>query len=374
MTTFKPGRKDHAESFLLASVSYRFGSIEGAARLRELAGGIEPGDLSRLREDAAYHDLECLLHLVGEDCSRLGHSLELPDELSAGWGMIQEREQIRSTLIHYGAVQALAALESAGVRAIPLKGYYVASRFYDRPGARGFRDLDLLVESDSLPSLNHALLDAGFRPDAERPSFVPAPAYTVYYLPMEGSDTAMEIDIHVGMHWPQEYFQRTAFVSEDLWSHAQPEPLDGITSWGMIPAHLVITTLLDLSINHRYARLIGFRDLLEILAKIQLDWAALLDWSRRWGVQSFVGPGLHMLAGIGPSDLIPDGVLESLTPSYPLMRLFMRNSGLDKIPDRRARSFTLSNLIFFLLADTPRARLRGLLGIPSHVIRGRHRF
>jgi len=357
---------------VLAAVAYNFGSSEEAAELHELASAIDPGRFSYLAENAAYHELEALFHLVCEDCSQLGFPLRLPDELMAGWAVIHQRESIRSTLIHYGATRALGALGEAGVRVIPLKGFYLTG-LYSRASARGFRDLDLLVEKEALPRLNRTLLDAGFQPHEEGPSFVPAPAFTVYYLPIDGSDTGMEIDIHIGMHWPHEYFQRTAFSAEELWAETREIMFEGVTCWAMSPAHLIITTLLDVAINHRYARLIKFRDVLEVMRREELDWEALTYWSSRWRVRSFMGPGLALLAALDPS-LVPASLPESVTPSYPLMRLFMRGFGLDSIPGHRSRSFTLPNLTFFLLSDTPKSRLQGLFGLPSHALKGRHKF
>jgi hypothetical protein len=360
--------------FLLSAAAYRFGEEEGAARLSELAGMIPPAELAKLEENASYHELEPLLHLVAGDCSRLGHPLNLPENLAARWSRVHERESARSAVIHHGAGMALAALVDAGVRTIPLKGYYLASRFYERKSSRPFRDLDLLVEEESLPALNRALLDTGFRPHPGRPSFVPAPAYTVYFLPVGESDAAMEIDIHVGMHWPEEYFLRTRFRSEDLWTEVSPEIVEGTPAWSLSPVHLVITTLLDVAVNHRYARLVKFRDLCEILRKVELDWEEMVSWCRRWEVRSFVGPGLRFLAELDPALMEPPPGPEPLLPSYPLMDLFLRAMPAAGIPDHRARSFSLPNLIFFLLADTGSERARGLLHLPRHILRGRHKF
>ncbi len=364
--------RDALDALVLAAVAYHFGSREEAAGLADLSRAIAQEQYLRLRDSVAYHELESLFHVICEDCSGLGCALHLPDDLRSGWASINEREMVRSTLIHYGATRALDAVAAAGVRAIPLKGYYV-SRFYERPGARGYRDLDLLVERESLPALNEALLDAGFHPHEGMPAFVPAPAFTVYSLPIDGSETGMEIDIHIGMHWPHEYFERTAFDASDLWARAHAISLDGLDCWAMSYEHLAITTLLDVAVNHRYARLIKFRDLIEVLRKEPLDWPALEDATRRWGVTSFVAPGLSMLAELD-SGLVPDATFESLLPTYPLMKLFMRTFGIESLPDHRSRSFTLANLVFFLLGDTPAARRRGLLGLPSHILKARHRF
>ena len=363
-----------ASRFLLAAVSYRFGDQHAAALLSRLAERIPPREMDGLVENAIYHELEPLLHLISSDCLESGHPLGLPPELAARWSQAHAREMARTAIIHYGAVKALDALAAAGIRAVPLKGFYLASRIYGIKSARAFKDLDLLVEPETLSGLNEALLGAGFQPAPDRPSFVPAPAYTVYFLPMEGTDTIMEIDIHIGMHWPEEYESRTSFRAEDLWSNAVPEEVEGMRLWALCPEHQVITTLLDVAVNHRYARLVKFRDVLEILCTAEMDWGEVEAWCRRWEVRSFVGPGLRFLAEINGGIAIPPGMLDSLLPSYTPMKMFLWALPAAALPDHRSRSFSFANLIFFALSDTPRERARGLLHMPGHMLRGRRRF
>lgn len=370
----KDGKGREQGLFLLAATAYRFDNEADAKGLRALSQGMGGAAAARLAEDAAYHELECLLHLAAGDCARLGHPLGLPPEVTAAWSLAHQRELARAAVIHHGAQRALKALAEAGVRAVPLKGYLLASRFYRRPGARPFRDLDLLVEAGSLASLNRALLEAGFSPRPERPSFVPAPAYTVYSLPLEGSDVAMEIDIHIGMHWPEEYARRTRFDAGDLWSQAFPAEVEGLPAWSLSPEHLVITTLLDAAVNHRFARLVKFRDALEVLRGTELDWGEVEAWCRRWEVRSFVGPGLHYLLAIDPGMAGGAPGREPLLPAYGTMRRFLASLPASSLPGHRSRSFSAANLLFFLLADTPRERARGLASIPGHLLRGRRRF
>lgn len=360
--------------FLLAAVAHRFGDEPGAIHLRELARNIPPTGINALGEDAAYHELEPLLHLVASDCSMLGQPLDLPERLTARWSRVYEREVARCSVIHVGAAKALTALAQAGIRVVPLKGFYLASRLYERKGARAFRDLDLLVEPGALTALNEVLLRAGFRPHPGRPVFVPAPAYTVYHLPLEGSDTVMEVDIHVGMHWPEEYNYRTAFRAEDLWSQVCREEVEGLPAWGLSPQHLFITTLLDAAVNHRYARLIKFRDAIEIIRGSDVGWAEVLAWSRRWMVRSFVGAGLRYLVEIDSDLAIPPFAMDSSLPDYATMRAFLRALPATGLPHHRSRSFSLPNLLFFVLSDTPHERARGLLNVPFHMLRGRRRF
>lgn len=67
---------------------------------------------------------------------------------------------------------------------------------------------------------------------------------------------------------------------------------------------------------------------------------------------------------------VPHGVLDSILPSYPLMKTFLRTLPLASLPDHRSRSYSPPNLIFFLLADTSGERARGLIRIPSHMLKG----
>ncbi|MBN2026745.1 MAG: nucleotidyltransferase family protein [Actinobacteria bacterium] len=367
-------REISSSTFLLAAVAHRYGDPEGAERLASSAAGLTPSETARLEGNAAYHELEPLLHTIDAHCSYIGCPLRLPRELTDRWAQAHAREMARTAIIHFGATKALDVLAEAGIRAIPLKGFYLTSVMYWRKDARGFKDLDLLIEPEALPSLHQALLGAGFQPAPERPSFVPAPACTVYSLPMEGSEAAMEIDIHIGMHWPEEYELRTGFRSADLWSHAAPEEAEGLRFWAMCPEHLLITTFLDVAVNHRYARLVKFRDVLEILRAAGVDWDEVDKLCRRWGVRSFVGPGLRLLREIDADSPVPPEVVRSLLPSYAAMRAFARALPARALPDHRSRSFSLPNLLFFVLADTPRERARGLAHIPRHMLRGRHRF
>ena len=115
----------YGDGFLLAAVAYPFGDERKAAQLAELAERISPAGMIRMAENATYHELIPLLHVVAGDCTRLGHSLPFPDRMLEKWSQVYEREVVRSAVIHHGAKKALSALEDAGVRAIPLKGFYL---------------------------------------------------------------------------------------------------------------------------------------------------------------------------------------------------------------------------------------------------------
>lgn len=363
-------RRSAADAFLLAAVAYRFRNAGDAGRLQALSRDVSPAEAKVLGDNAAYHELGPLLHLVCEDCASLGLELSLPQKVREVWRHAHAREAVRATLIHHVAAKTLPALAEAGIRAVPLKGYYLSARFYERRGARAFRDLDILVEKEALAELDRALSALGFRPRPGRPSFVPAPAHTVYFLALEDGESVVELDVHVGMHWPAEYERRTRFRASDLWKYAFPESLDGLPIWALRPEHLVATTLLDIAVNHRFARLVRLRDVMEIIGKTSPDWDFLVRCCVDWRVASFVAPGLDYLRELDPARRVPDRACEALLPSYPLVRAFLHSLPPCDLPSHRARSFSLPNLLFFLLADTFPERLRGLLHLPRHLLRG----
>lgn len=361
-------------SFLLAAVSYRFDDVDDARYLSLLSARLGPGDEERLSLDARYHELLPLLHLVAGDCSSLGHPLRLSPATLRRWEEEYNRETIRSTLVMQGARTALASLAEVGITVMPLKGSYLSTRYYRREGARPFRDFDLLVREEDLPGLHSALTGAGFRPLRERPSFVPAPACTVYSLPLEDGRTVTEVDVHVDMHWPEEYRRRTRFRLSEVWEGSRPENWEGFPVRTMQPEHLLVFTLLDLACNHRYARLVKFRDLLEITSSEHVDWGQVINLSLRWEVASLVGPGLYYLLHLQPEDSVPPSAVENLLPRHAAGRLLLRSLPPQDLPAHRSRSLSVANLLFFLLSDRRRERLRSLVYIPRHLLRGLRRF
>lgn len=367
------GRSEVGE-FLLAAVSYRFGEEEDARNLSRLSGCLDTKEEKILGDDAKYHELLPLLHLVAADCASLGHALELSPSTLRDWEAEYRRETVRSVLVMHGARAALASLSGHGIRVIPLKGAYLSTRYYRRPGARPFRDFDLMVRKEDLQGLHSALIGAGFRPVEDRPSFVSAPACTVYSLALEDGATVVEVDVHVSMHWPGEYDRRTRFRVSDIWGDAQPETWEGTSILAMRPEYLLIVTLLDLAVNHRYARLIRFRDLLEIIDKEAIDWEEVSRYAKLWEVASQVGPGLLFLRHLDTANRVPSSLIDELIPGYPTARLFLRFLHPWDLPAHRSRSFSLANLLFFLLADRAGERLRGLVYIPRHLSRGVRRF
>lgn len=68
------------------------------------------------------------------------------------------------------AAEVGAALDARRVAHVFVKGVAVALSVYERPGLRGFSDIDVLVDKTGLPAARAALEEAGFERESTRPN------------------------------------------------------------------------------------------------------------------------------------------------------------------------------------------------------------
>ncbi len=354
---------------MLQLCTFRFSDEEDQ---RDLARSLKPLDTEQrgmFHKNLAYHSLSSLMHLALEDLA--GKDL-LPD----GAGMLREecatafhRDLVRTTLIDHNCRLLLLDSAQSGLLPMPLKGNYLSSLVYSRQDARPYRDVDLLVRPQDLPAMAEVLKRNGYLPRRGMEEFLPAPYSTTYVKRLEGDRLKVDLDLHTSIHWPREYFARTRFDATDIWRQASRIDFNGMPAMAMSPEHLVIYTCLDLAINHRFAHLLKFRDLYEILSRFTLDYDELLRWVDRWKVRSYVCPALDLFRQAGGDSLIPPNLLADLDPCYLLSKVFGALLPARALPSHRARNASPANLVFFLLADDPRQRYSGLLHLPRHLLR-----
>ena len=348
-------------------MAYRFGNLEDACALSETLRSLGEEQDPLILQDLTYHCLLPLAHLALRDLQEMGLPLGPSSRLFAECALGFHRDLVRTTIIEHQLRSLLERCSNEGLRPLPLKGNYLAARIYSRREARPYRDIDLMVRRSEVEAAVRILEKEGFRPQRGGPEFMPPPHSTCFRRELEGGRLKVDVDLHLSIHWPREYDRRTRFEPEDIWSCSREDQLWGLPITSMSPEHLVIFLCLDLAANHRFARLITLRDLLESLSAERVDFAELARWCRRWEVQSLVHPALRLLAGVAPRDTVPTGALEELRPRYPLYRAYELMLSPRRLSSMRSRSLTPRNLIFFLLADKPSQRASGLARIPGHL-------
>lgn len=201
---------------------------------------------------------------------------------------------IRQSLARHQAEEILGVVE-----AISLKGLHLAHRVYPSPSLRDMGDLDLLVRRPKLREADAALHGLGYRPDFDPAQLDGGSLHAVEYW-RDGS-------MPVHLHWHVLNGSLPNFMiridADEIWRDAR----DGV----LAPHHLVVT-LCEHALKHSFSTLIHLTDV--ELASRGVDWDAVADTARRWGLEGAVyyalvllrdlmgvaSPGLKHFRGVRP--------------------------------------------------------------------------
>lgn len=189
---------------LCARSAYREAAHE---RIITLAERSDPKALSTLLERSL------LLPLVGSRLAELApHTM--PEWLTERVSLATRTYRHRAVL--QGAVMSavLAALERAGIAALPLKGVALGEAIYGDPGLRFAGDLDLLVHPADLPEALRVLQEQGYGASADLPWENGLPLLH-YALPPERRNLP-PLELHWRIHWIEAGF------SQDILARAAP--------------------------------------------------------------------------------------------------------------------------------------------------------
>jgi hypothetical protein len=200
----------------------------------------------------------------------------------------------RQWMARHQADEILKTLE-----AIPLKGLHLAHRVYPSPSLRDMGDLDLLVRRPRLRDADAALRRLGYVPDHDPERVDGGSLHAVEYW-REGA-------MPVHLHWHVLNGSLPNFMiridADEIWREAR----DGV----LAPPHLVVT-LCEHALKHSFSTLIHLTDI--ELASRGVDWDAVADTARRWGLEGavyyalvllrdlmgVVSPGLERFRGVRP--------------------------------------------------------------------------
>lgn len=133
------------------------------------------------------------------------------------WGVVTE----------FTTLDLLDHLESAGIRALPLKGSTLARRLYRDVGARTSIDLDILVAPDDLAQAVTTLEKQGWHwlRGVTRPGRLPLLHETLIH------PTLPRVELHWRVHWYEQSFAADALARAEAPAPDAPlemQPLDGL--------------------------------------------------------------------------------------------------------------------------------------------------
>jgi hypothetical protein len=346
--------RDPTNALLLALCS----SDRGQAALAHATGLLaQPIDWPRLSELAALHGVVGLVRdtlLAFDAAARVSQPawrfMEQAASQIAFDGMVQQRQ----------LAGVVAALRSAGIEPLLLKGYALADLVYPDPLVRPSADLDVLVRPDQVGPACQALARLGCTlPDAATVDVQLATAYDLpVILPaMAGQSTLLEL------HWrlaPRSLFA----VDLDLWrARAERFQVAGQPALRFSPEDMLLHLALHMR-KHRYVGLRWLCDVAELLRcfggvveRRPLDWEYVIGAARSAGLTVLLYTSLALAGRLLEAPVAP-ALLAALEPAPWRRRLLQSALDQDALLaplEREDAGWTRLAPLEILLIDRPAA-------------------
>ncbi|MCX6031283.1 MAG: nucleotidyltransferase family protein [Chloroflexi bacterium] len=220
---------------------------------------------------------------------------------------------IRNTRLFHEVGKIQAALQAAGIPAIPLKGACLAESVYGNIALRPMGDVDLWIRRDQLAAALQVMQSLGYaahsktrRPQALQDALSGE-------TQMFKSDTPM-----VELHWnvfAGEWLRHAARIDEQvIWQRTVP--FHGETVRQLAPEDAIIHLCVHLAVNHQMSQT-GLRTLLDLefaRRKWVIDWRTVAQRACAWRVSCATWLVLQALAELfgDPDHQLP---LPDLAPS-----------------------------------------------------------
>lgn len=313
--------------------------FDGAASSRT---SIERDDWDDLAIAAIALGLAPLVHVRTSGWS-------LPAAAQAKLAVTYQATQRRNLAIAGQLSQLLAALDAAGIGAMPLKGGYLAFHVYPDPALRGMSDLDLLFRPADLPAAEAVLQSLGYlgkhKSADEGPGIV---KHTSTYKRNSAEVAATPNpylstagDRHVDPHGSLEesWFGLRVDVTPGVWQRSQPAELAGQPARVMAREDLLLHLSVHLVFHLLMAKpsLVQLYDIGLVSRELPPDWPTLTARAGSVKATPFLYAALHLASTVFGAP-VPAAVLDQLHDACPaaLARRIQR-MGLEEVMQQTQR-------------------------------------
>ena len=260
----------------------------------------------------------------------------------------------------------LESLHEAGVQATVLKGPHLARWAYANPAHRTFTDIDLLVP--------HGDIEAALEVIAADPSVITIPPKTPKADKRNvsmGDESGIRFTLD--LHWDLfSYTQLRGCAGGGTawaWEHAEFKAQHTLGPLWELPVEAQLAFLCTHALlDHRF-RLVLFRDLAEVSSRFAA-WDQLVDFGRRWKLQSFTYFGLLVAERVADAAL-PVWILSSLRrPSIPTrsLELLLPRTDLTTFDERSPSAVNIGALMLHdSLPERYHLAFRAAQALPGYV-------
>ncbi len=253
------------------------------------------------------------------------------------------RNSARNMIISGETKKILKIFNEENIKAIVLKGIFLAENIYKNIAFRPIGDIDILVRKDDLSEVDKILKSSGFLATTNHRDALsiapPSPVNSLVYL-KKTPGAVVHLHWHlINTTWPLDSLVNKIDM-ERIWSCARATRIGGIEALTLAPEHLLIY-LSQHSLTHSFDRLILLADILETLRhyKERLDYELVVGEAERFNLSPVLFYSLSFASNLLNFE-IPE--LERLKPagfslSDRIFSLFMRKG---------VRHYWLSYLIY----------------------------
>jgi Uncharacterised nucleotidyltransferase/Transglutaminase-like superfamily len=175
--------------------------------------------------------------------------------------------EIQHQLVKNQLKPLLKAWSDAGIKVMLIKGFWLAEFIYERPGDRGYGDIDVLVPEEEAQEAIQLARDAGWSVTIERKTSGNQNSHEEAHI--VSNDGLGIIDLHrfalqSARSWGQHHPKR---LTEAFWASATQQHWEGANIWLLSPLDGFILNLLNRARGDHWSRRAS--DLLDAKALVQ---------------------------------------------------------------------------------------------------------
>jgi len=260
---------------------------------------------------AAWYDILLQMQLLELDplffshLSRTPAAAHVPEEVLHRLQEAYFLHAARNTIIFEDLRAIIRTLELHGIDAIILKGACLAETVYEDIALRPMHDIDILIRKEDLCVAQEVLFGMGYGPLIRPP--VAEQILRHHHLIPFTRPGRPSVEIHAALTSSR---GPCAMDMDGFWSRARSADFGGVPALILSPEDLLLHLCLHFSANHRFS-ILEMRNLCDISETIkryhaEIDWKALTDRARGYGIGRYVFCTLRVAAELFGAQLRPE--------------------------------------------------------------------